>query len=239
MLTTLLFDLDGTLLPFHHEAFMKTYFEYLLPEIAGFIDPKRAVSEVWAATKAMVENEDPNRTNLDVFKEAFFGSTGIAESDIWPVFDAFYAGSFNRLQEITQPSTISREICETAIDKGYQLVLATNPIFPYDAVLHRMRWAGIDAVPFKLVTTMESMHYCKPNPKYFVEILDIIGAAPAQAIMFGNDVQEDGVAGMLGMQTFLVDDYLIDREVGHLEFTHRGSLAGALKFVQSLPKVPS
>lgn len=235
MLSTLLFDLDGTLLPFDHEQFMKAYFGQLLPRIAQFMEPKQATAEIWAATKAMVENEDPAQTNLDVFKQAFFGSTGISEADIWPVFDDFYATAFNDLESVTQPSTISREICQTAFDKGYQLVLATNPIFPYEAVRHRMRWAGIDDIPFALVTTMESMHYCKPNPKYYVEILDHAGAAPAETMMFGNDVQEDGVAGMLGMQTFLVNDFVIDRGLGHVDFTYTGSLADALAFVQSLP----
>jgi FMN phosphatase YigB (HAD superfamily) len=239
MLNTLLFDLDGTLLPFDHEAFMKSYFERLLPEISQFLEPKRAVSEIWAATKAMVENEAPDRTNLEVFKESFCGSTGVKESDIWPLFDAFYAGSFNRLQEITEPSTISREICQTAVDKGYQLVLATNPIFPSEAVQHRMRWAGIHEVPFKLITTMEHMHYCKPNPKYYVEILDMVRVKPNEAMMFGNDVQEDGVAGMLGMQTFLVNDFIIDRGLGHVEFTHQGTLADALQLIRELPAVGS
>ncbi len=58
--------------------------------------------------------------------------------------------------------------------QGYKLVLATNPIFPGVAIRHRMRWAGIDDIPFRLVTTMEDMHFCKPNPKYYVEIVDML-----------------------------------------------------------------
>lgn len=234
-LTTLLFDLDGTLLPLDLEPFMKGYFKALLPSIASVTNPETIVNQIWKSTHQMVSNEDATMTNLDVFRQSFLGDTGLQESDIWPLFDRFYEESFADLHHLTQPTKISREICRTAHDKGYKLVLATNPIFPEAATKHRMKWAGIDDIPFELVTTMEYMHFCKPNPKYFIEILDMIDESPFHCMMFGNDVQEDGVAGKLGMQTYLVNDYKIDRGLGHLEFTHEGTLEDALKFVEGLP----
>lgn len=236
-LRTLLFDLDGTLLPFHQDQFMKGYFGALLPEIEHLVDKNRIIQQILHSTEETVRNEDPEVTNMDVFKRSFFASTGIREHDIWPVFERFYEETFAGLQHLTSPSPIAREICRTAVEKGYQLVLATNPIFPERAIRHRMDWAGIGDVPFELVTTMEKMHYCKPNPKYYVEILDILKASPVEAMMLGNDVQEDGVAGKLGMQTFLVKDFVIDHERGHVEFTHEGSLADVLSFVHKLPRV--
>ncbi|KPV45476.1 HAD family hydrolase [Alicyclobacillus ferrooxydans] len=234
MLKTLLFDLDGTLLPFDQNRFMHGYFHALVPEIAHLVNTKEIAAQILTATQAMVENEDPQLPNIDAFKHAFFGTVDVAESDIWPIFDEFYHTKFGDLQSLTEPSPISREICRSALSKGYELVLATNPIFPDDAVRHRMAWAGIDDVPFKLVTTMEHMHFCKPSPKYYLEILDRIGRSPEECMMIGNDVQEDGVAGKLGMQTFLVKDFVIDRGVGHIEFTHEGSLKDVLSFIESL-----
>lgn len=236
-LRTLLFDLDGTLLPLNQDAFMKGYFAALLPEIEHLVDKQQIVKQIWNSTEDTVRNEDPDTTNMDVFKESFFGATGIQEKEIWPIFDRFYEETFGDLQHLTNPSPIAREICRTAADKGYQLVLATNPIFPERAIRHRMKWAGIADIPFALVTTMEEMHYCKPNPKYFVEILDRVDASPFEAMMFGNDIQEDGVAGKLGMQTFLVKDFLIDHERGHIEFTHEGNLSDVLEFVRQLPTI--
>lgn len=234
-LRTLLFDLDGTLLPMNQEEFMKGYFGALVPEIRHLVNRSQIVEQIWSATKDTVKNESPDLTNMEAFKQSFFSKTGIREEDIWPIFDRFYEDTFGMLQHLTQPSPISREICRTAVDKGYQLVLATNPIFPERAIRHRMEWAGIDDIPFKLVTVMENMHYCKPNPKYFVEILDLVDASPFEAMMFGNDIQEDGVAGKLGMQTFLVKDFVIDHELGHIEFTHEGTLEDVLGFVRDLP----
>lgn len=237
-LRALLFDLDGTLLPFHHERFMKGYFQKLVPAVAEVVDPERIVGQIWQATEAMIGNEDPALTNEEAFRRAFFTATGYPEAPVWERFTWFYETVFPELAALTEPTPVAREICQTALDKGYLVVLATNPIFPDAAVRHRMRWAGIDDIPFALVTTMEHMHYCKPNPKYYVEILERLDLAPDECIMIGNDVQEDGVAGQLGMETFLVTDCLIDRGVGHLEFTHRGTLEDVLRFVQALPVRP-
>jgi FMN phosphatase YigB (HAD superfamily) len=237
MLNTLLFDLDGTLLPMDLDKFMHAYFEHLVPRLASVIDGQTAVREIWAATKAMIENEEPEKTNLQVFKESFLSAIGLAEEEIWPLFDKFYEEGFGELRRYTEPTPISREICRIAADKGYQLVLATNPIFPETAIRHRMEWAGIADIPFRLVTTLEEMHFCKPNPKYYVEIVDKLDVSPFSCMMFGNDVQEDGVAGKLGMETYLVKDYLIDHGRGHFEFTHEGTLADVLEFVRGLPTI--
>lgn len=235
MLKTLLFDLDGTLLPMNQDRFMHGYFHALLPEIAHLVDVKSIAGQILHSTQEMVENENAALANIDAFKQSFFGTVDVTEEQIWPIFEAFYQGKFGELSSFTEPSPISREICRTALSKGYELVLATNPIFPDDAVRHRMEWAGVGDIPFKLVTTMEHMHFCKPSPKYYLEILERIERDPEECIMIGNDVQEDGVAGKLGMQTFLVRDCKIDRGVGHIEFTHEGTLEDVLKFVQSLP----
>lgn len=235
VLTTLLFDLDGTLLPFDLEPFMQVYFHKLVPEIAHLVNPELIVKQIMAATQRTIENESADVTNIDAFKAAFFSMTDVKEADIWPIFDRFYHEKFGELKALTTPNFISREICRTAVHKGYKLILATNPIFPDAAVRHRMEWAGMNEIPFDLVTTMEHMHYCKPNPKYYLEILDRVDSLASESIMFGNDVQEDGVAGNVGMETFLVDDFLIDRGVGHFQFTHRGSLQDAFTFVNQLP----
>lgn len=216
---------------------MEGYFRELIPAVAHLVDTSQIGHQIMQATEDMIRNEDANLTNEEVFKQSFFALTDISEEDIWPIFDEFYRDRFARLQHLTQPNPISREICRTAAGKGYQLVLATNPIFPEQAIRHRMAWAGIDDIPFRLVTTMETSHYCKPNPKYFVEIMDKLDVTPFQCMMFGNDVQEDGVAGKIGMQTYLVTDWLIDRGIGHLEFTHQGTLVDVLSFVQALPDV--
>lgn len=235
-LDTLLFDLDGTLLPLNIEMFMDRYFQALVPKVESVVKRDVFIKQLWAATQQLVQNEDASRTNIEKFKHLFLTATQLNEEEIWPIFDAFYQQDFDNLRDTTRPSAISREICRIALDKGYQVVIATNPIFPAEAIYRRIEWAGLKDLPFTLVTTMENMHFCKPNPKYFLEILDRVGCAEDTCMMFGNDVQEDGVAGKLGIKTYLVTGCVIDRGLGHVEFAQEGSLHNVLEFVTDLPK---
>mgnify|MGYP000650557097 CR=1 FL=1 len=55
-ITTVLFDLDGTLLPMELEQFTNTYFGLLAKKAAPFgYEPKTLVAAVWKGTKAMVK----------------------------------------------------------------------------------------------------------------------------------------------------------------------------------------
>ena len=78
MITTILFDLDGTLLPMDQELFIQTYLgllaDYLEP--AGY-DPRRLVRTVWQGTGAMMKN-DGTHTNEEVFWQTFRQEYGIS-----------------------------------------------------------------------------------------------------------------------------------------------------------------
>ena len=87
-------------------------------------------------------------------------------------------------------------------DRGYRLVLATNPIFPLVATKNRASWAGLSVDDFELCTTYENSSFCKPNIKYYGEILSKLGMAPEECLMVGNDVDEDMIAEKLGMKFF-------------------------------------
>ena len=57
-ITTVLFDLDGTLLPMDQMGFTKTYFGLLVQKAAPFgLKPQPTIDAVWAGTKAMVKND--------------------------------------------------------------------------------------------------------------------------------------------------------------------------------------
>lgn len=65
--TTVVFDLDGTLLPMDQEVFTQSYFSHLCAALAphGY-DPHQLTKAVWAGTRAMVCN-DGQATNETVF----------------------------------------------------------------------------------------------------------------------------------------------------------------------------
>ncbi|GAX91959.1 HAD family hydrolase [Effusibacillus lacus] len=235
MLNTLLFDLDGTLLPMDNDHFTKGYFKHLIPRVMHLIDQDKFIKQLWASTEAMVRSDDASRTNEQVFKEDFLGKSGIREEEIWPILVDFYQGEFHQLSHLTSPTPLARKAVETAMEKGYSVVLATNPLFPRAAIEARMKWANIEDLPFELVTTLEEMHFCKPNLSYYKEILQKIGRKPDECMMIGNDGFEDMIAGKLGMQTYLVTDCLIERNLLSDPIHQQGTMENLLEFIKGLP----
>jgi len=231
----LLLDLDGTLLPMDMDEFLGAYLRLLASRMAGYMPPDRFVRELLASTEAMIHNLDPDRTNEEVFMHDFFLRTGLPEAEVRSIFDDFYASDFRALIDYTRPSPLARLIVEEARRRGLELVIATNPLFPRRAIQERMRWAGVADQPFRLVTTYEEMHFCKPYPHYYQEILERLGVGADECVMAGNDVEEDLVARRVGMRTFLVEDCLINRRGVAPQADYRGSLAHLLAFIKELP----
>ncbi|MEW6726475.1 MAG: HAD family hydrolase [Bacillota bacterium] len=237
MLRYLLFDLDGTLLPMDMDKFLGAYLRLLAPRLSDYLAPERFVKELLISTEAMIVNNNPAKTNEEVFMDDFFGRTGLPKEELLPIFEDFYRRDFPSLVHATRPSATAALILKKAITKGYEVVIATNPIFPKLAVEERLRWVGVADFPFRLVTTYEEMHFCKPNPNYYREIIEKLGCTETACLMVGNDVEEDLVAGKTGMRTYLVEDCVINHKGYAYRADFQGSLEDLLAFVDSLPKV--
>ncbi|WCK55375.1 HAD family hydrolase [Aneurinibacillus sp. Ricciae_BoGa-3] len=207
----ILFDMDGTLLTIDTEAFVGRYMKRLGEYTGHLIAPDLLVKSLWKATKVAMQDNSPNRTNADIFEENFLKFGNISRDEIWPVFDRFYEEEFPLLRGNIEPHPAAIKIVKEAQKQGYRLVVATNPVFPEGAIMERLKWTGIEASSFEWITFMENSHYCKPNPRYFQEISERLGIDPGNCIMIGNDMQQDMVAKEIGMKTYLVTDYKIDR----------------------------
>ena len=225
MTKTLLIDLDGTLLQADTEEFVRQYMKSLAFYIKDFYHPEKFIQAIWESTEEMIKNLDSNFTNKEIFSKHFLEKSGVTDSEVWPLFDRFYLEQFPKLKGHINSSSISKDIVEIAKNQGRKIVIATNPLFPKNAIVERLRWLELDNFPFDLITAYEDSHFCKPHKYYFEEILDKIGTKPEDAIMVGNDMQEDMVASELGMSTFLVNDYLIDRGSPRYSVNQSGTLA--------------
>ena len=205
----ILFDLDGTLLDIDIGAFIERYFSALARAMAPLTrDPDslaHAMTALNAATHAMMLPH-PGRTNQAVFTEHFRSATGIDIGVHHEVFERFYAEEFPLLGDGFGPAVGARDAVEGAIALGLKVAVATNPIFPLEAVRHRMSWAGIEDLPVDVVTSYETMHACKPQAAYFLETAVRMGVAPGSCLMVGDDRDLDLPAAATGMRTYYVGD---------------------------------
>ena len=123
-----------------------------------------------------------------------------------------------------------------AKNRGLGTFLATNPVFPCCATMNRIRWAGLDADDFGLITTYEDYSCCKPNIEYFRTVLDELSLDPAECLMVGNDVEEDLVVRDLGVKTYLVTDTMENRKGLPIRTDYMGSLKELVDFVRTIPE---
>lgn len=212
MITTVLFDLDGTLLPMDNEEFTKYYFGLLCKKLAPFgYQPQELIDAVWAGTAAMVKN-DGSVNNEVVFWKRFVEILGERALETRSVIEDFYNNEFNQAKIICGFNHELVDLVHSLKERGIRVVLATNPIFPSIATENRIRWAGLEPEDFELYTTYENIGYCKPNPEYYLEILRRLKVTPEECMMVGNDVAEDMVAETIGMKVFLLTDHLINKK---------------------------
>ena len=229
---TVLFDLDGTLLPMDQDVFVKAYFGGLAKKLAphGY-DPQKLVEGIWAGTAAMVKN-DGSCLNEAAFWNCFAGIFGEDVRKDEPVFAEFYANDFQKVRESCGYDPRAKEIVDFLKEKGCTVVLATNPLFPAIATESRIRWAGLEPSDFAYYTTYENSQYCKPNPAYYREIVEKLHLDPTRCIMVGNDVGEDMVAAELGMQVFLLTDCLINKKNADISALPQGGFGELIDFLK-------
>ncbi len=205
--TTILLDLDNTLLGNDMHNFLPPYFVSLGKRLREFIDSKDLQQLLINSVQTMMDNQDPDVSNMAVFWADFSRRIGYPIEVLQPAIDAFYAQEYPRLQQYTHFRPQAQPLIRRLFDDGYQVVIATNPLFPATAIEQRLDWAGVNGFPYALVTTMENSHFAKPNPRYYQEILAKVNSAPQSTWMVGDNLQHDiAPARSLGLKTWWIND---------------------------------
>ncbi|HBD65276.1 MAG TPA: HAD family hydrolase [Clostridiales bacterium] len=220
-INTILFDLDGTLLPFEQNEFIHGYFRRLTAKLIpmGF-EKDPLIKAILAGMEAMISN-DGTRTNEEAFWEVFEGVLNVKREQLLDMFLEFYKNEFDEVKEIVPEGISRRELIDNLKSRGYTLILATNPLFPIEAVATRLSWIQLSPEDFSLVTTFDNSRYCKPSIEYFQDILSKINKSPEECVMIGNNTLEDMICEKIGITAGLVVTNLENRSDYDInQFTH-------------------
>lgn len=193
MPTTLLIDLDDTLLLNPMETFIPAYLDMLSEHLSNFVEPGKTVKQLLRATTQMSQNKRPDCTLKEIFDSLFYPSLQISQEAVRVALDEFYRDIFPGLKRLTRPRPGADEFLAEAIARGYSLAIATNPLFPETAIQQRIKWAELpyDGFPFAIVPSYETFHYAKPDPAYIAELMAKIGWPDGSVVMVGNDATLD------------------------------------------------
>lgn len=205
----ILFDLDGTLLPLDEKLFVDIYFTELSKVFSEYnIESNKLVEAIWTATHEIIKN-DGKRTNEEAFWEKFKSIINIDLSNVKEVLEKFYANEFfTKLKKCSTENNLAKVAVNLAKKNGRKVVLATNPVFPIDALV-RLKWTGLDIDDFDYVTHYSNSSFSKQNPKYYLDLCKKLDVEPKECLMIGNDERQDiFAASSAGMNCYLVTDYI-------------------------------
>lgn len=233
-ITTVLFDLDGTLLPLDQDEFVRQYFRYLAEFLAphGY-ETMEFTQAILSGITAMTKNNGA-ASNETVFWEDFARFYGKDVRRDEPLFEEFYRNHFGKIQSICGCNPRMRDLIDRVKQAGCRVVLATNPVFPPIATEQRIRWAGLEPEDFCLYTTYVNSRFSKPNPQYYVELAAQLQVSPAECLMIGNDTEDDMIAQTVGMQVFLLTDCLVNRKNKDVDAYPHGSLDHLLRYLDAV-----
>jgi HAD superfamily hydrolase (TIGR01549 family) len=207
VIKVVLFDLDDTLMTTHFAYFFARYLE-LLGEYGSDLAPSDVfIDRVLSTYARALQTYDPARSLQDRFLAGFSAVSGRPVDELRAFFGRFYVERYPELRSITGPRLESPALLDWLAAHDYRIVVATNPAMPEHSIIQRLRWSGLDpdVYPFELITTLETMHFGKPQPEYFEEILLRLGVSADEAIMVGDDWDDDiAGAATAGLNTFWV-----------------------------------
>lgn len=206
MTLTLLLDLDDTLLNTHVHTFVPAYFQALARELTPHLDQNIIFGALINGMRVMDSSRDPSLTLEKTFMRDFYNQIHAHEEEMRPAIERFYDEIFPTLEGLTSKIESAKPFVDWALESGFRIAIATDPLLPRKATLHRLRWAGFDPDQFALITTWDRFHFSKSHPAYYAETLAQLGWPEGPVLMVGNDYERDIIpAKKLGLATYWVD----------------------------------
>lgn len=236
MIRALFFDLDGTLLPLDQDTFTNTFIRLVSERFCGTDEwgGKAFPAMMMRSVQSVVDN-DGRMSNEDRFWKTMETVLPGRTARLRPAFLDFYRTDFLKAKAVTFPDERIPALVAAWKDRGFRIFCATSPIFPPEAQILRLKWAGFDRPEawFEEITSSENCSFCKPNPDYYRDLCARNGLKPGDCLMVGNDADEDGAATDAGMSFFLLNDFPLNRKNKDLSAVPKGGWAELERYIQA------
>ncbi len=204
MIKAVLLDLDGTLLNINEPDHLTD--TLTLAESCFTTEYQRpgVQRDLLHAIEIMRAPRDHAVTNMQAGMAAMTGNNAVQIATLTGWFRHFYTKVYPQLKPGNAPIP-GTDVIAALQARGVAIAIAADPIYPLAAVQQRLGWAGLptEASAYAFIANAENMHFTKPNPAYFIEILARISVEPDEAVMVSNSATQDIIpAHAVGLNTF-------------------------------------
>ncbi len=204
MITTLIFDVYGTIIRFEHGLSAEIVRGHMRK--AGTETPKEEFHRLWGEYYKKAETEEVFRTEQQLFIDRItwlyehYGCSG----------DPLEA--YRETLEIVRKRVAYPE-AKKALDslrKKYRIVAGSNA----DNIPMQFNLTK-NGIEFDAEYTSETLRLYKPRREFYEKILEAEGIKPEQAVFIGDSFREDIIApAELGMKTIWIDRTGSEKEQG-------------------------
>lgn len=191
-----LFDYDGTLA--EDNGFAEKYFKKLT---SFFRDRGVSISPelVLGCVEEITRNPDGS-TNLERYMKCLGKRTSQCAEKWKELFMEFYESElFDSLKDTVKPVRKIVDLLKEKEKEG-KVVSGNEPCLSKNRYFEATELDWIVRRRFSLDNGHGELPFCKPDPRYYLEICEKMRVSPEDCVMYGDDELNDGVCEKLGMK---------------------------------------
>ena len=166
-------DLDCTLLPMNQDAYIDLYVKEIAKLFYEHGYDGKAIAKATMQASYMMAKNDGTKTNEEAFELSFSSIVTDRAQEAIDTFPEVYGDRYEIIKTVTSENPYAQEIVNLMKEHAEYIVVATQPMFPLQAVKRRLAWTGLSDTQFDFVTTYDNCTFCKPNPMFYKEIIPI------------------------------------------------------------------
>lgn len=236
MIKNILFDLDGTLINTLQAKFNEKFYITMCDKLLKKGYENELLGKVFLEGVGLMVTNDGSVSNEETLWNHLERKSGLKREEASLLLEEFYENEYDLLKDCIEPVETTGKAVNELYDKGYNLILATNPLFPKVAIEKRASWGNIDCNKFSYITSYENSYFAKPNINYYKEIIEKNDLDIEETIMFGNDLIEDLVIEELNIPCYIITNNMVN-EQNLNKCTKKGDYNEFYCFVSNLPKI--
>jgi FMN phosphatase YigB (HAD superfamily) len=207
MIKLVLLDLDNTLLSNPDMAFAQAYLSLVDRHFLEALDISGISQHIRRFIRMASDDQTGTQALYPLALTLLAEATGKTPPIIQTALADFYTQHYPTLAACVQPIAGAAALIRHLRDQDIAVVIATNPIYPETAIQQRMAWAQLpdEKDTYALITTAENMHFAKPDPAYYAEIVARVGVEPDEALLVGDSSRNDILpAHTIGIPSFQI-----------------------------------